>query len=739
MNQDWSFDFVAFLPPLESMISLRTTTLLLFFAAYKPTTSAQLVDMNHKQQAECLKSVENYVQNITDTASECEGLMAAYKDGCSPYNDFDDDVILVDDDRDVPLRSYTRHWQRTVPWQKKPIPKAHSTCCQKLINLYHQRCNSSEESELTDRRLISIILMLIVAFFSRSFVKSKKVTWLPEAAACILVGMFGGAIIRYALVDFEFSFDERLFLRILLPPICFEAALSINKSEFRRLIGPILTYAIAGTLISATLTGAFIRFLSVSRINFSNQDLPWPECLAFGALISSIDPVATLAILNNLGVPSTTTHYVVIFGESLLNDGVAVVLFDTITTFMKAEPTLDASDFASATLNFLFVFVGSTLVGFVCGLCCNFYFRFMHGQHRPLVEISLFFLWALLPYYMCDSFGGSGIVAIVVCGVVIDIYSRRHLSVVAKTNVNFVVEIISVTMETAIFCYVGIFIFIAEYKWNFFLCLTALAACLLARALMVIFLTFIVNHSNFCRCSWRIYRNRRHSSRGSLNESFLSDDGGRLSKVGMVDEPSVDAGADAGGGVFRQSNSMLSLISGLSGKNGIGDGTKFVSGKTQFVLWFSGLRGAMSFALVENLLNYDQILDEGTLYKRELRAMVSTCVFVTIFVFGGSTHYVLGKLGIGDPDQGNNDQDYNNSRVRVGLRKSGSSENNLSMGDVTRDLYNISRASSDDLMIADQNDTEVSLLNNNALLSDDGLMDGSPSPKISSLKNNHFR
>jgi len=77
----------AFLPPLESMISLRTTTLLLFFAAYKPTTSAQLVDMNHKQQAECLKSVENYVQNITDTASECEGLMAAYKDGCSPYNE----------------------------------------------------------------------------------------------------------------------------------------------------------------------------------------------------------------------------------------------------------------------------------------------------------------------------------------------------------------------------------------------------------------------------------------------------------------------------------------------------------------------------------------------------------------------------------------------------------------------------------------------------------------------------
>ena len=302
----------------------------------------------------------------------------------------------------------------------------------------------------------------------------------------------------------------------------------------------------------------FVRYLSTAGI--SNIELPWAESLAFGALISSIDPVATLAILNNLGLPSSTTLYVVIFGESLLNDGVAVVLFDTICTFMKADPTLNMTDGINAILTFLAVFIGSTIVGFLAGLSCNFYFRFMHGSHRPLVEVALFFLWALLPYYVCDSFGGSGIVAIVVCGVVIDIYARRHLCAISRTNVNFVVEVLSVVMETAIFCYVGVFVFITDYHWNFFLCFSALLSCLAARLLMVLLLSFFVNHFSFCKCSWRLYRKRKrgggvgvgggdNGSNDNLSQSFLSDasDGSFMSNEGDEQDQEQEPD-DAGGG-----------------------------------------------------------------------------------------------------------------------------------------------------------------------------------------------
>ena len=72
----------------------------------------------------------------------------------------------------------------------------------------------------------------------------------------------------------------------------------------------------------------------MTDINEGNG-LPWAECLAFGALISSVDPVAVIAVMNSLGVSPMEPLYVMIFGEALLNDGVAVVLFDTVVDFFR--------------------------------------------------------------------------------------------------------------------------------------------------------------------------------------------------------------------------------------------------------------------------------------------------------------------------------------------------------------------------------------------------------------------
>ena len=209
------------------------------------------------EQAKCVRAVENYLTNSTALKSGCLALSCAFQEGCL-HND--DDVI-------TPMT-----WDGL---QKKPIPSPGSNCCKKLYNTYTTRCNVKEYGMLSDQRLIAIILMLILSFFARSYVKSKGVTWLPEAAVCILCGMIGGFLIRYALVNFDFYFNEQLFLRVMLPPICFEAALAISKHEFRRLIGPILTFATVGTLVSTALTGIFVRWMSTSSM--SSVLMPWPE------------------------------------------------------------------------------------------------------------------------------------------------------------------------------------------------------------------------------------------------------------------------------------------------------------------------------------------------------------------------------------------------------------------------------------------------------------------------------
>jgi NhaP-type Na+/H+ or K+/H+ antiporter len=123
---------------------------------------------------------------------------------------------------------------------------------------------------------------------------------------------------------YDISFDGDWFLRILVPPIVFEAALSINKQSFNRHVWPIMIYAVVGTLLATGIT-AYILHKGTSMIA-GIETIPYVESLTFGALISSIDPIAVLSVLNNIGMTDSDSIYVVIFGESLLNDGVALVL-----------------------------------------------------------------------------------------------------------------------------------------------------------------------------------------------------------------------------------------------------------------------------------------------------------------------------------------------------------------------------------------------------------------------------
>jgi NhaP-type Na+/H+ or K+/H+ antiporter len=111
----------------------------------------------------------------------------------------------------------------------------------------------------------------------------------------------------------------------MVPPIVFEAALNIDKKSFNRMI-PIMIYAVFGTLMSTVLT-AFVVYYGTAALGKWCTPIPFIESLLFGALISSIDSIAVLSVLSNMGMNDRDVIYVLIFGESLLNDEVAIVLF----------------------------------------------------------------------------------------------------------------------------------------------------------------------------------------------------------------------------------------------------------------------------------------------------------------------------------------------------------------------------------------------------------------------------
>jgi NhaP-type Na+/H+ or K+/H+ antiporter len=508
------------------------------------------------------------------------------------------------------------------------------TCCTSIMKVYNELCSTDDEEAFSDKWLFMIVLVLACCGMVKSLIRHFRILWLPEAAGCILVGVLSGYVLMFTPYR-HMSFDGNWFLRILVPPIIFEAALSIDKRSFKRHFVPIIIYAVVGTLVATIITALVVHYGTGMFSGWCIQ-IPYVEALTFGALISSIDPIAVLSVLSNMGMTDTDTIYVLIFGESLLNDGVAIVLFHTLEHFLDENLIIDGEAVSEAIKHFFVVAVGSLLVGVASGMLSTVYFWVFHGCQTPLVEVLMFFCWALLPYYVCDGIGWSGIVAAVAVGFVMDLYivgqwkredhtelndmsdhsistvdlngdsgkpvergrrrifnSHGHLSTEARTHIGFVTEIISTLMETAIFAYLGLFLFSNRYHWNFFHAFIAVLACCISRAVMIPSLGFVAN--------------------------------------GITR--------------FQQSHGNCRLLPPLRSRESNPAGV-VIDRKMQVALWFAGLRGAMSFALVEHIPLYDAFTGEGTRVKAELKAMTSASIMFTVFVLGGCTYYVMDNLGI---------------------------------------------------------------------------------------------
>jgi NhaP-type Na+/H+ or K+/H+ antiporter len=486
----------------------------------------------------------------------------------------------------------------------------------------------------------------------------------------------------------HFSFDGSLFLRVMLPLIVFHAALSIDKHALYELIVPIIVYACFGTFMSSALVAVIVHVGTAFA-------MPGRESFIFGALISSIDPIAILSVLSSIGMSNTDAIYVMIFGESLFNDGVAIVLYETLIRFLDESVEINGTEIWEATVHFVVVMVGSTLVGVLSGGCCTVYFYAMRGCQTPLVEVLIFICWALIPYYICDGLSWSGIVGIIAASIMMDMFvvgantpeahvsldlapgearaasfaahhegsggassningnsserddnmnsiptpSRRehrnriftrsgHLSAVARTHIGFVSEINSTLMETSIFAYLGLFLLSARYKWNLYLTFLAIVSCLVSRAIMIPVLSFFLNR--FCG---KNIASRRNNNNNNNNNGVPYGDNGN-------------------------GNGDPSTPQRKSSHN-----NKVVDARMQIVMWFGGLRGAMSFALVENIPLYDASTGFGSRLKPELKAMTSASIIFSVFICGGSTFYLMQKLGMtpgasgGGSGTGNGEED----------------------------------------------------------------------------------
>merc|ERR1712137_463543 len=110
---------------------------------------------------------------------------------------------------------------------------------------------------------------------------------------------------------------------VLLPIIIFETGWSIRRRDFVSQLAYIILFAIAGTVISMLVVGALLIYFGG---NFGISH--WRTALCYASLISAVDPVATLATFTHLNVEPLLN--ILVLGESIINDAVAIVLFETL-------------------------------------------------------------------------------------------------------------------------------------------------------------------------------------------------------------------------------------------------------------------------------------------------------------------------------------------------------------------------------------------------------------------------
>ncbi len=145
-----------------------------------------------------------------------------------------------------------------------------------------------------------------------------------------MIGVAAGLILKFMdienyLTNISNHFS-RLFMLILLPPIIFESGFNMEKKYFFKNIGTIMLFAILGTMI-AIFASAGMFYACGLFPAISPSFTPY-ESFAFGSLISATDPVAVLAIFKEMNVDPTL--YILIFGESIFNDAISIVMYRTV-------------------------------------------------------------------------------------------------------------------------------------------------------------------------------------------------------------------------------------------------------------------------------------------------------------------------------------------------------------------------------------------------------------------------
>ena len=323
--------------------------------------------------------------------------------------------------------------------------------------------------ENLEQFLIVLSVSLAVATTSRVFSWLRQI---PYTLLLVIVGLCL-AFVNIRLV----SLSPELILEIFLPPLLFEAAWNIKWKSLKENFTPVIFLAIFGVVISITGVSFGLSYFT---------DLSLPTALLIGASLSATDPVSVVALFRELGASKKLTT--VMEGESLFNDGVAVVAFVLLVGIPLGTEQFSLTN----TIVQFSTFVG---VGVGAGLLIGFGISYLTQRFDlPLVEQSLTLVSAYGTYLVTEKLGGSGVIGVVTVGVILGNFgSRIGMNPRTRLVVSEFWDFLAFFVNSIVFLLIGDQIKIADLSVNFDLILVAITSVVISRFVSIFLLCNISN------------------------------------------------------------------------------------------------------------------------------------------------------------------------------------------------------------------------------------------------------
>ena len=276
----------------------------------------------------------------------------------------------------------------------------------------------------------SILLLLLIALVVS--ILAKRFRW-PYTVGLVIMGL-----VLTFIRQSELIIAPELILGILVPPLLFEAAFHIRVDDLRRDFGLIMLLAIPGVILTTILVGGAINW---------GTGMSMATALVFGALIAATDPVAVVALFKQLGVPKRLQ--ILLEGESLFNDGTAIVMFGLMLDIaLRGQFNLTES-----LIDFVRVAGGGVFVGLILGILAS---QAIGRIDDALVETTITTILAFGAYLIGEELHVSGVLAVVVAGIVNGNVGPRGMSPTTRIVVNNFWEYGAFLANSLIFLIIGL-------------------------------------------------------------------------------------------------------------------------------------------------------------------------------------------------------------------------------------------------------------------------------------------